>query len=50
MPLSWTFARGLLWVRCRFCADLFQEDPGTDLAEDVSHMRGMSEGEELRDF
>ena len=29
MPLQWTFANGLMWVRCRRCRDLF----GVDLAQ-----------------
>ena len=31
-PLQWTMHEGLLWVRCRWCVDLF----GTEFAEGES--------------
>ena len=39
-PMQWTGAHDGLLVRCKYCADLFEFDPGTEVAG-VKHQEGV---------
>ena len=38
-PLQWTGAHDGLLVRCRYCIDLFEFDPGPEYADEVREGR-----------
>jgi len=38
-PMSWTFARGELWVSCDGCPDLFAENFTQTMAQKVQYAR-----------